>query len=129
MITKDIKQTTIIKLDLMNTISDASCNELADAICDAIYKKLDTKNHSIEYYTKKTKECEYQLVFTEYGTIDYYPSNNWYEPDDWDEPTTLCEDDYDDAVSDVKHEDSHTPEEDGECIDSLYVMSCEWEEC
>ena len=59
-----------------------------------------------------------------------YPSNDWYEPDDYDEPTTLCEDDFEDAISDIKYEDSHAEyEEECDTIDMLYVSRSEWEEC
>lgn len=130
MIVKDIKQTTVIYLEFVRTISDKSCDELADAICDGIYGKLDTKNHNIECYTRKIKESEYELIFTEYGTVKYYPSNNWYEQDDYDEPTTLCEDDFADAVSDIRYEDEHAEyEEECDTIDMIYVSRSEWEEC
>ena len=69
MIVKDIKQTTDITLEFVHTISDKSGDELAEVICDEIYKKLDTKKHDIECDVRKIKELRYKITFTEYGTV------------------------------------------------------------
>ena len=123
MIAKDIMQTTEISVTFAQEISNESCDKLIETICEMIYKNLDTKKHDLEYDYKKVNDGEYTVTFTESGTVRYYPSNDWYEPDDYDDPTTLGEDDFEDALSAIKAEDIYDD------IDSLYISECDWEEC
>lgn len=56
-------------------------------------------DHKLEMDWHRTNPYSYAIEIIENGTVDYYPSNNWYEPDDYEDETTLCEDDFSSVLS------------------------------
>lgn len=97
-----ITQKTEITVIFAPEISNDSCDMLIEKVVDALYTELvkTYPEHTLDFEWKKEKD-EYYIEVTEEGTVDYYPGNDWYEPDDYDDPTTLCEDEIGDAMSDI----------------------------
>lgn len=124
--TLDIRQTTVINISFLEGVTEERAEVIAETISEQIYVKLDNKKHHLECEYRKGSDGDYKIIYTEEGSIDYYPSNDWYEPDDYDEPTTLNEYDFEDAIEKIRKEETTDLYEME--VDSVGVYKSEWEE-
>lgn len=122
----DIKQNTEVVVNFYEGITENRCEELTENLCEKLYIKLNKGNHDLDYSFEKDDNGDYRITFTETGTVKYY-EGSYYEPDDYDDPTTLSDDDFEDAVKAIRDEDTTNVYEDE--IASVHVCDSEWEVC
>lgn len=122
MIKYEMIQKTQIVVEFYEEVSEDDCERLMDRITDRLYELITTgypnSNPNIEW-DNSNKEGDYIIYIEEFGTVKYYPSTSWYDPDEWDDPTTLQEEEYDEAMDQIYKEFSEDV--------CNYRVSSEWE--
>lgn len=119
-----ITQKTIVNISFYEGVTDERCEEIAEMICEKLYIKLDNKNHNLDYSYNKGSHGDYQITFTEEGYAKYYPSSSWYDPDEYDDPSTLGEYEFEEAIDKI-HEEETTDIYETE-IDTVSVYESAW---
>ena len=100
-----ITQTTTLTVNYYKEVTTDDCERnterIVDLICEMLRNAYSDRDFDFDW-KKGMFDGDYDITITEEGTVKYYPSNSWYDPDEYDDPTTLDECDFEEIAKEVR---------------------------